>query len=128
MAEGERYGLRAHGPYDPGNGHRFNPAKLLVDPYARALDRPFAFAPAMVGGGDARGDAGRDGQRGLRARKASSRASPSPATSARPRVPWSRTMIYELNVRGFTRAHPGVPEAAARHAARDSRIPPRSRT
>src|SRR5215212_9579547 len=36
---GERYGLRAYGPYDPARGHRFNPAKLLIDPYARALDR-----------------------------------------------------------------------------------------
>ncbi len=109
MVEGERYGLRAHGPYDPGNGHRFNPAKLLVDPYARALDRPFAFAPAMVGGGDAPGtweptDSADFVPKGIVTRL------PAAATSVRPRVPWSRTVIYELNVRGFTRAHPGVPD------------------
>ena len=51
VAPGERYGLRAHGPYDPRDGHRFNPAKLLVDPYARALDRPFALHPALFGAG-----------------------------------------------------------------------------
>ena len=49
IAAGDRYGLRAHGPYDVRRGHRFNPAKLLVDPYARALDRPFAFHAALVG-------------------------------------------------------------------------------
>src|SRR5512140_1388759 len=38
ITAGTRYGLRAHGPYAPNDGHRFNPAKLLVDPYARALD------------------------------------------------------------------------------------------
>src|SRR5512139_2728663 len=42
LGPGTRYGLRAHGPYDPPRGHRFNPAKLLVDPYATVLDRPFA--------------------------------------------------------------------------------------
>ncbi len=109
MAEGERYGLRAHGPYDPGNGHRFNPAKLLVDPYARALDRPFAFAPAMVGGGEARATRDETDSADFVPKGIVTRL-PSPATSARPRVPWSRTVIYELGVRGFTRAHPDVPE------------------
>src|SRR5215467_5258149 len=50
VAEGDRYGLRVLGPYAPAAGHRFNPAKLLVDPYAKALDRPFAFDTALVGG------------------------------------------------------------------------------
>ena len=43
---GTRYGLRADGPFAPDRGHRFDPAKLLVDPYATRLDRPFAYAPA----------------------------------------------------------------------------------
>ena len=51
IVAGDRYGLRAHGPYEPRHGHRFNPAKLLVDPYARALDRPFALHPSMFGAG-----------------------------------------------------------------------------
>jgi len=55
VAAGDRYGVRAHGPYDPRAGHRFNAAKLLVDPYARALDRAFAYVPALSGGGTDRG-------------------------------------------------------------------------
>ena len=58
IVAGDRYGLRAEGPYDPSHGHRFNPAKLLVDPYARALDRRFGFHPALVGAGE--GEARRD--------------------------------------------------------------------
>ncbi len=52
VGAGDRYGLRAHGRYDPRAGHRFNAAKLLVDPYARALDRAFAYDAALTGGGD----------------------------------------------------------------------------
>src|SRR5579863_2144675 len=54
VGTGVRYGLRAHGPYAPREGHRFNPAKLLVDPYALQLDRPFALHAAVFGfaGGD----------------------------------------------------------------------------
>ena len=110
VAAGDRYGLRAHGPYDPREGHRFNPAKLLVDPYVRALDRRFAYDPAMVGGGDDRAtrddtDSASFVPKGI----VMPRAMPSAAQP--PRVPWARTILYELHVRGFTRAHPGVPEA-----------------
>lgn len=45
IGPGMRYGLRVHGPWEPAQGHVFNPAKLLVDPYARALDRAFAYCP-----------------------------------------------------------------------------------
>src|SRR4029077_2349064 len=55
IAAGDRYGLRAHGLYDPARGHRFNPAKLLVDPYAVALDRRFDFHASMSGGADGGG-------------------------------------------------------------------------
>ncbi len=120
IAPGDRYGLRAHGPYDPHHGHRFDPAKLLVDPYARALDRPFALHPSMfdaraAGGGGQR--AGIDGATGDAADsgpfvpKAIVTPPPAAAPARRPRVPWSETILYELHVRGFTRTHPGVPEA-----------------
>jgi isoamylase len=109
VVEGERYGLRAEGPYAPHEGHRFNAAKLLVDPYVRALDRAMAFDLAMVGGG---GDATRDDTdsapfvpKGIVTKRAER------AATRRLRVPWASTVIYEINVRGFTRAHPGVPEA-----------------
>ena len=46
LAPGTRYGLRADGPWDPARGLWFDPAKLLVDPYATRLDRPFAYDPA----------------------------------------------------------------------------------
>src|SRR2546423_229447 len=46
---GQRFGYRVHGPYDPVRGHRFNPNKLLIDPYARLLDRPFTLAPEHFG-------------------------------------------------------------------------------
>ncbi len=109
ITEGERYGLRAHGPYDPRQGHRFNPAKLLVDPYVRALDRRFAFDPAMIGGGDDRAtrddtDSAPFVPKGIVTRFVK------PAAARRPRVPWANMVVYELNVRGFTQSHPRVPK------------------
>src|SRR5258708_6621139 len=49
VGPGVRYGLRAHGPFVPAEGHWFNPAKLLLDPYARTIDRPFALHKSMFG-------------------------------------------------------------------------------
>jgi len=59
---GDRYGLRAHGPFAPREGHRFNPAKLLLDPYAAAIDRPLRLHPSMFGyrPGDPDADLSRD--------------------------------------------------------------------
>ncbi len=48
VGPGQRYGYRVHGPYDPGSGHRFNPAKLLIDPYAKAVEGPIRFDAANV--------------------------------------------------------------------------------
>jgi glycogen debranching enzyme GlgX/4-alpha-glucanotransferase len=107
VAAGARYGLRAHGPYDPRNGYRFNPAKLLVDPYARALDRAFAFHPAMRGqhpdGSPNNDDSAAVVPRGVAV------AATAPCATSRPQVPWAETVIYELHVRGFTKLHPDVP-------------------
>src|SRR5512143_2782091 len=64
VAAGARYGFRARGPYDPANGHRFNAAKLLVDPYAKALDRPCALDATMFG---QRADGARDDDDSARA-------------------------------------------------------------
>ena len=47
---GARYGLRAYGPWDPAHGHRFNPAKLLLDPFATTIDRPFRLHPSLFDG------------------------------------------------------------------------------
>src|SRR4030095_10395034 len=109
IAAGTRYGLRAHGPWDPRAGHRFNPAKLLVDPYARALDRRFVYDPALSGAtadpliADLR-DTGAIGPKAIAHNVAVS------ALTARPSIAWSDTVIYELHVRGFTRTHPAIPE------------------
>jgi glycogen operon protein len=114
LAAGQRYGLRAHGPYAPAEGHRFNPAKLLADPYARALDRPFAYAPALLdhqpggSGGDLRPDTTDSAPFMAKAIAIEpSAATPPPHTGK----PWAGTVIYELHVRGFTKTHAQVPEA-----------------
>ncbi len=105
---GARYGLRAHGPYAPHDGHRFNAAKLLVDPYARALDSAFVLHPTMMG---QHVDGSRnDDDSAPWVPKAIAVPLDDPWPAARPRVPWSDTVIYELHVRGFTRQHPQVEE------------------
>ncbi len=110
VAAGDRYGLRAHGPYDPRAGHRFNAAKLLVDPYARALDRAFAYDPALTGGGGERGTRD-DADSAPFVPKGIVTPCPEPVAPCRPHLPWRETILYELHLRGFTRTHPGVPEA-----------------
>ena len=113
-APGLVYGLRVHGPYEPGNGHRFNPQKLLVDPYARALQGRFHWNDAVFGyaRGAPDGTAGPDGRDSapfvpksiVTAPFASARQRP-----ARPRIPWTDTVIYEMHVKGQTMRHPHVP-------------------
>jgi glycogen operon protein len=112
---GDRYGLRAHGPYVPQEGHRFNAAKLLLDPYAVAIDRPFRLHPAMFG--YRRGDPGADLTRddsdsAPHMPKAIVCAPDATALAAAPLTAWPDTIVYELHVRGFTKRHPAVPEAA----------------
>ena len=108
------YGYRVHGPYRPEDGHRFNPHKLLLDPYARNIvgdaalerravrlhDRPQARRPVVRPPRQRRRDAEVQGHRPAR--------SPG-ATTGRRDVPWHETVIYELHVRGFTMQHPDVP-------------------
>jgi glycogen operon protein len=101
---GTRYGLRADGPWHPERGLWFDPAKLLVDPYATALDRPFAFDPRLA----APREAGVDTAPLMP--KAVATALP---PLERPLPPLFRPggFIYEVPVRPFTRLHPAVPEA-----------------
>ncbi|MFO1413127.1 MAG: glycogen debranching protein GlgX [Burkholderiales bacterium] len=108
VAAGARYGLRAHGPWAPQHGQRFNAAKLLADPYARALDRPFALHRALLPPGPRERD---DVDTAPSMPKGIVRPATPVAPDTRPRVPWAQTVIYELHVRGFTRTHPAVPEA-----------------
>ena len=111
--EGARYGLRAHGPFAPAEGHRFNPNKLLVDPHALALDRPLALHPSMFGYAldDPRSGASFDEADSApfmpKAIVTAAPEAPAPLISA---IPWAETVVYELHVRGFTRTHPDIPE------------------
>jgi glycogen operon protein len=109
---GQRYGLRAHGPYEPEAGHRFNANKLLLDPYACVIDRPFALHPTMFGyvQGDARADLSFDARDSAPFMPKAIVAPPAVAAGpASPAAPWADTIVYELHARGFTKSHPEIP-------------------
>ena len=99
VGPGARYGLRADGPYDPDQGLFFDPNKLLVDPYARHLDRVFVRSPRLR---LAREDAVDTAEL---VPKAIVRGSENEAAHPRKKAP---SLYYELNVRGFTMRHPSV--------------------
>ncbi len=110
---GQCYGYRVHGPYAPQEGHRFNPAKLLLDPYAKAIAGTIKWSDALFGYTVGHPDADlskdeRDSATGL-----PKCVVVDPAFSwgedIRPRTPWHRTLIYEMHVKGFTARHPQVP-------------------
>ena len=111
---GQLYGYRVHGPYEPANGHRFNPNKLLIDPYAKALFGEIRWHDSHFGYrvGSARGDQTPD-------RRDSAFVMPKcivvdPATTwgddRLPRHPWRDTIIYEAHVKGMTALKHEVPE------------------
>jgi isoamylase len=112
---GTLYGYRVFGPYDPAHGHRFNHHKLLVDPYAKELFGTIRWTDAHYGYriGSHRGDLSFD-------RRDNAAAMPKCVVvdtaftwgeDRRPHVPWGRTILYELHVRGYTMLHPDVPPA-----------------
>jgi glycogen debranching enzyme GlgX/4-alpha-glucanotransferase len=100
-----RYGLRAFGPWDPRRGHRFNPTKLLLDPFAVAIDRGFRLDPTLFDG-----DAPNSADSAPVMPKALVVADET-AVPARAPFAWDRQVIYELHVRGFTMRHPDIPPA-----------------
>src|SRR3954471_23864316 len=108
------YGYRVHGPYEPAAGHRFNPHKVVLDPYAKAIGRPLHWDDSVFGYriGDEQADLSFDER---------DSAAFSPLASVLdtaftwgddrpPRVPWHKTLIYETHVKGLTMRHPDVPE------------------
>ncbi len=108
---GLQYGYRVHGPYDPANGHRFNPAKLLLDPCAQSLRGDFRWHPALHGAVRGRDDQpSTDDSAPFVPRSEVVDASFDWGKVRSPNVPWRDTMIYELHVKGFTQRHPAVPE------------------
>jgi len=112
---GSVYGLRVHGPYNPESGHRFNPNKLLLDPYARAHIGALKWAPECFGYtiGAEGDDLSFDERDSAPFVPKCVVVDPNFDWQGQPRsrgVPWDRTIVYETHVRGFTRLHPAVPE------------------
>ena len=107
------YGYRVHGPYDPLNGHRFNPNKLLVDPYAKSLHGVFECNDLNCGHivGSSRADLSFDTRDNARCMPKCRVVDPDFdwGGDVRPDISWSRTVIYELHARGYTMRHPDVP-------------------
>ena len=109
---GTVYGYRVHGPYDPDAGHRFNPRKLLLDPYARAHVGALRWGPEVYGYHYESGDDGRMDGRDSAAFVPKCVVIDPAFTwlrDRRPAVPWTDTVLYEAHVRGFTKRHPLVP-------------------
>ena len=109
---GQRYGFRVHGPWDPDNGHWCNPNKVLLDPYAKALDGvwtwneavfPYMFGAAESSRNDL--DSAPFVPKGIVVNPFFDWGS-----DRRPNTPWHRTVVYETHVKGFTKCHPEIPE------------------
>ncbi|MBY8343264.1 glycogen debranching protein GlgX [Streptomyces spinosirectus] len=114
---GQRYGYRVHGRWDPWTGGRWNPAKLLLDPYARAVDGDFGLPPEVYG--HVRDWPQQQVADTVRDDRDSAPYVPKGvvvhddddwADDRRPKTPWADSVIYELHVRGFTKLHPGIPQ------------------
>ncbi len=109
---GQRYGFRVHGSWDPDQGHWCNPVKLLIDPYAKALDgawewndalSPYNFDAPETSRNDL--DSGPFLPKGIVVNPFFDWAN-----DRRPKTPWHRTVVYEAHVKGFTKTLPGIPE------------------
>ncbi len=104
LRPGQGYALRMEGPWDPSRGLRFDPSKILVDPYARAVAGPYTMESGPYA----------DSSLPNAPRNVVVDCGCSPVWTTRPRVPWEETIIYELHVRGFTKhpssgiRHPGT--------------------
>jgi isoamylase len=110
---GQLYGYRAFGPYAPEQGHRFNPHKLLLDPYGKQIQGTIQWNDAHFGYrvGHKQEDLSfdrRDDAAGMPKNRVIDSAF-TWGTDARPNIPWHKTLIYEMHVKGFTRCHPDVP-------------------
>ncbi len=113
---GQLYGYRVHGPFEPERGLRFNPAKLLLDPYAKSITGRIRWSEALSG----HALTGPVKERDLQPSTDDSAAGMpkcvviesafSWGDDRRPETPWNRTVIYEAHVRGMTMLHPDVPE------------------
>ena len=111
VGPGQRYGYRVHGPYDPARGQRFNPRKLLLDPYAKAVDGEVEWNQAVFGytfgDPDSRNDddSAADMMKGVVVNPFFDWAG-----DRQPKTPYAESFIYEAHVKGLTKLHPDVPE------------------
>jgi glycogen operon protein len=111
---GQLYGYRVFGPYEPEKGHRFNPRKLLLDPYAKAIAGRIqwrsSFCGYRIGAPDEDLSLSDEDSAGELPKCVVTETAFSWGDDRRPNVPWSQTVIYECHVKGLTIRHPGVPE------------------
>jgi glycogen operon protein len=111
VGPGQRYGFRVHGPYEPENGHRCNPAKLLLDPYSKAVEGGIDWDESLFSYQFKAPEKLNEADSGPHMMKsvvinpffdwASDRA---------PKTPYNESVIYEAHVKGLTKNHPGIPE------------------
>jgi isoamylase len=112
VGEGQRYGYRVHGPFEPRQGHRFNPAKLLLDPYARRIEGPILLRAehfSHVGKRDSGSGPDRRDSAPFTPKSVVEGALPPIDEDERPSIPMLDSVIYELHVKSFTKLHPGIP-------------------
>ncbi len=114
LRPGQLYGYRVHGPFKPEEGHRFNPNKVLLDPYAKAIGRPIRWHDSLFGY-----EIGNPDKDLSFSEEDSAPYAPLGAVVEErfewgddrpPRIPWEDTIIYETHVRGISMLHPDVPE------------------
>jgi glycogen operon protein len=111
IGPGQRYGYRVHGPYDPANGHRCNPSKLLLDPYAKAIDGDIDWDQACFAYTWGEEDS-------VNEEDSAPHLSKSVVISPffdwdndrHPRTPYNESVIYEAHVKGLTQTHPDIPK------------------
>jgi isoamylase len=116
VGPGQRYGYRVYGPYDPATGRRFNPAKLLIDPYAKSIEGPvrwdagntLPYAPSLDADADLRVDEADDAAAIPKCVVIDQRFDWE--NDAPPNHPWNETVIYEVHTKGFTMLHQTVRE------------------
>lgn len=114
IGPGQHYGYRVHGSFSPQQGHRFNPEKLLIDPYAKAIAGSVEWGPEVFGypldhpDEDLLPSTTNSASRIPKSVVIDPRFDWGPDRS--PRTPWHDTVIYETHVKGFTITHPGIPE------------------
>ena len=112
VAPGQLYGYRVHGPYAPEAGHRFNPHKLLIDPYSKQLDGHFSWNDAHFGyrNGHKQADMSFDRRDNARfmVKSVVVDVAHTWSRARRPATPWEDSIIYEAHVKGLTQQHPDV--------------------